>query len=254
MLLLIIIVLAFIVLSFCYMFYTAQRDHLRFHKFTDSQYPSQIPLRIFFISDIHNRIIKESTMHGVEDVDVVIIGGDLVDKRTSASKLKSNLHQLLKLDAPIYFIPGNNDHEYQEGNLISLLNDYNIGTLSNDDRILDAKDNSFLLSGLDPYFLRPRRMMSAAIEDTDYFQVLCVHDPYVFERMNVEDKKKFHLVLSGHTHGGQIRVLGMGPYQRGVFRSMESQTILVSEGYGTSVFPLRFGTRAECHILEVSKP
>lgn len=240
--------------TLCYMLVRAQWDHVRVHHISDNFFPSSSPLTIFFISDIHNRVIKKGTIEKIQDVDLVLIGGDLVDKRTSIEQLEQNIRRLKELDAPTFFVPGNNDHELQGENLISLLNAYEVVTLSNEDRTVPHYGgNSFLISGLDPYFLRPRRTMASAIEETDRYQILCVHDPFVFERMNKEDRQKFHLILSGHTHGGQIRFFGMGPYKRGGLRNIGSQHLLISEGYGTSVWPLRLGTSAECHIIQVSR-
>ncbi|WP_246363715.1 metallophosphoesterase [Halobacillus locisalis] len=236
------------------MFFKSQHDHVRTHVVQDSHFPSTIPLTLFFISDIHNRIIKEGTLSQVKEVDLIIIGGDLVDKRTSLEKLRTNLDKLRHFQVPIYFVPGNNDHELKESELLEVLTEFSIQVLSNEDDVFEHKDGSpLMLSGMDPYFLRPRHTM-AQIHHSDCFQILCVHDPFVYERMNKKDQKRFHLVLSGHTHGGQIRFLGFGPYKRGGFRTYASRHLLVSEGYGTSVWPLRLGTTAECHILTIRRP
>lgn len=237
-----------------YMLFKSQHDHIRTHLVQDSHFPSNIPLTLFFISDIHNRIIKDGTLSQVKSVDLVIIGGDLVDKRTSIDRLKTNLGKLSRFQVPIYFVPGNNDHELKERELLEVLKEFSIQVLSNEDDFLKLKGGSSLvLSGMDPYFLRPRHTM-AQIHDSDCFQILCVHDPFVYERMNKKDQKRFHLVLSGHTHGGQIRFMGFGPYKSGGFRTYGSRYLLISEGYGTSVWPLRLGTTAECHILTIQRP
>ncbi|MCA0970318.1 metallophosphoesterase [Halobacillus litoralis] len=235
-----------------YMLFRAQYDHVRFHQITDHQYPSSTPLNILFISDIHNRVIKQETLRSLTDVDLVIIGGDLVDRRTPLKKLKENLSTLQSFGAPIFFVPGNNDHELEGGDLISLLEKEEVKVLANEDQKISLHGSDFLLSGLDPYFLKPRRRMKSAIHDTRSYQILCVHDPFVFERMNREDRQKFRLILTGHTHGGQIRFLGIGPYKRGGMKLEGSQHFLISEGYGTSLVPLRLGTAAECHMIEIS--
>ncbi|KHE67158.1 hypothetical protein LD39_18965, partial [Halobacillus sp. BBL2006] len=91
------------------------------------------------------------------------------------------------------------------------------------------------------------------IDSIHPYQILCVHDPYVYKQMNTVDQKRFDLVLAGHTHGGQIRFLGVGPYTRGGWFSNDGIPFLISEGYGTSLMPLRLGTKAECHLITIRK-
>lgn len=60
------------------------------------------------------------------------------------------------------------------------------------------------------------------------------------------------LVLSGHTHGGQISFLGFAPfkpqgsgkYLKGWYKETEPK-MYISKGVGTSILPIRFGARAE---------
>ncbi|WP_281975464.1 metallophosphoesterase [Halobacillus litoralis] len=234
-----------------FMWFSAHHDHLDVREMTDASLGEIDELRLFFISDIHKRKLREETLSKVGMVDVVIIGGDLVDKRTSSERLEKNLTLLKRWKAPVYFIPGNNDHEFETGALLEVLQEHGILPLSNVDETVEvSQGKNIVLSGLDPYFLQPRRNASY-INDLDGYQVLCVHDPYVFARMNKEDQDRFNLVLSGHTHGGQIRIFGMGPYERGGWSRNGARTILVSEGYGTSLFSLRLGTKAECHVIHV---
>ncbi|MBN8234709.1 metallophosphoesterase [Halobacillus kuroshimensis] len=233
-----------------YMRYLAGRDHVREEVVQTAFGNDEDRLRIFFISDIHNRLIKEQTLKNAGKVDAVIIGGDLVDKRTSISKLETNLRRLNHWEVPVYFIPGNNDHELIEEPLTAVLDRHRVVTLSNEDVEGEGKGGTpFIVTGLDPYFLKPRR--SVELADSSCFRILCVHDPYVYSQMNAQEKKKYDLILSGHTHGGQIRLFGMGPYQRGGWSRRDSIPHLVSEGYGTSLLPLRLGTRAECHVIDI---
>lgn len=65
------------------------------------------------------------------------------------------------------------------------------------------------------------------------------------------------LMLSGHTHGGQIAVGGWAPlvppgsgrYVRGWFRGDGAPPLYVSRGIGTSVLPLRFGATPELAVF-----
>jgi predicted MPP superfamily phosphohydrolase len=65
------------------------------------------------------------------------------------------------------------------------------------------------------------------------------------------------LILSGHTHGGQVTVGGWAPllppgsgrYVRGWFRGDGAPPLYVSRGIGTSVLPVRFGSRPELAVF-----
>ncbi|SFF62260.1 Predicted phosphohydrolase, MPP superfamily [Halobacillus alkaliphilus] len=231
------------------MYFRAEQDYLDTHVIEDSAFPFAKELHIVFISDIHNREINPKTLNKLKNVDVVIIGGDLVDKRTPLTRLKNNLEKLKQWKAPVYFIPGNNDHELEKASLLDVLDNHHIHVLSNSDHeVTFQSEGGFLLSGIDPYFMKPRRQ-AAYINDHINYQILCVHDPYVYHKMNQQDQKQFDLVLSGHTHGGQIRLFGLGPYTRGGWFESEKPPLLISEGYGTSLLPLRLGTRAELHSI-----
>ncbi|RWZ60238.1 metallophosphoesterase [Halobacillus fulvus] len=233
-----------------YMYFNAQNDYLDVKEWEDQTFTSEHPLRIFFISDVHNRVINEKTLAKVGEVDLIIVGGDLVDQRTRLDKIKFNLKSLKQLNGDIFFIPGNNDHELVDHDLLGVLSQEGIGVLSNEDYVFFHHDTPIVLSGIDPYFMKPRRTLSAVDDFKDY-QILCIHDPFVYRNMNKEDQKNFNLILSGHTHGGQIRLFGFGPYQRGGWVRKGNRSELVSEGYGTSLLPLRLGTKAECHKITI---
>jgi uncharacterized protein len=66
------------------------------------------------------------------------------------------------------------------------------------------------------------------------------------------------LILSGHTHGGQINFFGLAPfvpagsgrYLRGLYCDFKP-FMYVCKGVGTSILPFRFGARAEIAILRI---
>lgn len=88
------------------------------------------------------------------------------------------------------------------------------------------------------------------------FDVLLCHYPGVFPHAAAAG---YELVLAGHTHGGQVRLPGIGPlwlprdcgpYVEGCYRDHGS-TLYVSRGVGTSVLPLRFCCRPEVALVRV---
>ena len=71
-----------------------------------------------------------------------------------------------------------------------------------------------------------------------------------------DQRLNIRYVFSGHSHGGQVNILGFAPvlppgvgkYVRGWFND-KTPMLYVSKGIGTSTFPVRFGARAEIALF-----
>ncbi|SDI97688.1 metallophosphoesterase [Salimicrobium halophilum] len=192
---------------------------------------------VLFVSDVHNNRIEDRMTK--EDVDIVVIGGDFVDKRVSDATMKHNLEALTKLNKPIFFIPGNNDREKET--LFELLATYGVITLSND----TYTGETYSITGLDPY--RPEGTTLPQKSNVRP-SILIVHDPFFIHEWQ-DYAEDYDLVLAGHTHGGQVRFMGYGPYERGGWKKFGGKSVFVSEGYGTSLLPIRLETHSEYHVF-----
>jgi uncharacterized protein len=236
-----------------YMFIEAHRNVVIYTELLFEDFPKSFgKLTVYFISDIHRRNISVSMLDSIkEKVDIVIIGGDLTEQGVPFTRVIDNLHKLKEL-GPLYFVWGNNDYEVDFHELDSLL-------LSNGVKILDNGAVSFesgvgeklSLLGVDDIG-RKRARLDLALSDTEKesFKLLVSHNPEIINDMKKEDG--IRLVLSGHTHGGQIRVGKIGLYQRGGVIATNVTTLFTSNGYGTSLLPLRLGAPAETHIITIS--
>lgn len=181
--------------------------------------------------------------------DLVLITGDLVD---GSAKLSHSLLSPLKdLDAPAYFVTGN--HENYEGaeEMKSLVDEVGIEVISDEviwhediciagiDNPLDSeKDKSKVLRSLDIPRDRPVIFLS--------------HLPIGFD---IAAKKGVSLMLSGHTHAGQMFPFGLLAkmvygYSYGLYRRGSSR-LYVTSGAGTWGPPMRFLTRSEIVKFEI---
>jgi uncharacterized protein len=86
--------------------------------------------------------------------------------------------------------------------------------------------------------------------------ILMAHEPDIFPRV----PDRVALTVSGHTHGGQVRVLGYAPIvpsrygARYVYGHVveEGRNLIISGGLGCSAIPVRFGSPPEIVVVELS--
>ncbi len=93
--------------------------------------------------------------------------------------------------------------------------------------------------GVDDVGLK-RDRLDLALADCkeDGFRILISHNPDIINKMS--GKEQISLVLSGHTHGGQIRLFPSKKYLKGGVYKHSNMTLFVSNGYGTTLVPFRF--------------
>lgn len=208
-------------------------------------------LTIFFISDIHRRSVSRKIIDKAKGrADIVIIGGDLTEKGVPFTRVRSNLQKLIEI-GPVYFIWGNNDYEVDIKKLDDLFLELDVTVLKNNSAYLPKFNNRIILIGTD-YADSSESMRAILYSIRDpLFRIVLSHNPALADKVTVEDKVP--LILSGHTHGGQIRIFGLGPYSKGGIKKYPWTTLLVSNGYGTSLLPLRLGVPAETHLITICK-
>lgn len=219
--------------------------------------------RIAQLTDIHvgATIRRPFTQHIVdrvnaEGVDLVAITGDLVDG--SVANLGPHTAPLgtLKSTHGTYFCTGN--HEYYSGvdAWCDELERIGIKVLRNARTQIQHKGAALDVLGVDDWrggICDPEK--AAEGRDASVTSVLLCHQPKAVHRAA---KLGIDLMLSGHTHGGQIWPWGafvglIQPYVKGLHRHKESVWIYVSCGTGYWGPPMRVKIPAEITILELIK-
>ena len=204
-------------------------------------------IRLFFISDTHARKINERMIKKLNGkFDAVIVGGDFVDKRTTEQKLMQNI-QLLQRLAPVYFVWGNNDIEFGERKLRQLFVKNRVQIIENESIILPSKNN-VRVSAVS-YSPNEQKIQHAVADCMEKTTVFIPHNPQQFPKVHRQFRPL--LSLGGHLHGGQIRLGPYGIQPHGYFKKNEGRYELVSNGYGTTLLPLRFCAKPECHVIEI---
>lgn len=185
--------------------------------------------------------------------DLVAITGDLVDG--DVATLGPLLEPLRGLRARhgVYFVTGN--HEYISGvePWVAFLPSLGIRVLRNERVTIGEGDDSFELAGVEDHSARRFRArrgpdLARALEGWDRARelILLAHQP---KQGKAAAREGVGLVLSGHTHGGQIWpftyfVYLDQPWIAGLHRERDTQ-VYVSEGTGYWGPPMRLGTRGE---------
>lgn len=150
--------------------------------------------------------------------------------------------------APVYFVWGNNDHELDQQRFKEILHAYDVTTLQNETAVWNFEGQRIKIGGIDDIRLEKADYEAIRPEFVkDDVNILLSHNPDVHHLMSEEEG--IDLVLSGHTHGGQIRIGKFGPYEKGRTGQVKGAFFLISNGYGTTKIPLRLGAEPETHLI-----
>lgn len=237
---------------FAYMYALAHRKQVKQHGFSvNTDQLEQKQLTLFFISDIHRRKIDERLLNKIREfgpIDMVIIGGDLAEGGVPVARIEENVEKLSML-GELFFIWGNNDREVGEDVIRRILQRHG-GTLLENSASGIASHPTWCLCGTDDPSSN-NVDISRALQNSHRYKHLIVatHSPVLFRK--VKEYVQPDLMLAGHTHGGQIRIGRFGLHPLGKFTVSNAKATLISNGYGTSIIPLRFGAKPECHIIRI---
>lgn len=235
-----------------YMYKEAHTDRVVCHEWLFPGFPKSFgPFRFFFITDVHKRLVSEHIIKTAEGkADFVVIGGDLLEKGVPLDRVEKNIIKL-KTIGPVYFVWGNNDYETDVSALKALLKRHGAAILDNKAAVFEspAGERVVLLGVDDAGKKRDRLDLAMQAVEPSGFRILISHNPCIVRKIKPEHQ--IELVLSGHTHGGQIRIFGIGLCKKGGIKKMPATTLFVSNGYGTTKLPFRLGAKAETHLITI---
>ena len=241
--------------------------------------PGEGSFTIAQVSDLHNAefgggnrellaILEEA------EPDLIAITGDLIDsRRTDPAPALAFLEGAVEL-APVCYVTGNHEFRaydaYQD--LKSQMEELGVIVLENESMVLE--EVPLRVIGLDdPSFgvrsdpsATPEQILQGALTalapqagEEDLRTVLLAHRP---EYVELYAQHGADLVLSGHAHGGQVRLPGVGglyapgqgflpAYTSGLYQIGET-SLVVSRGLGNSLFPLRVNNRPEVVLVKLA--
>jgi predicted MPP superfamily phosphohydrolase len=224
------------------------------------------PLRVLLISDVHAGIFLDpEILHAIfeslmrEDPDLVVLAGDIVTGHVNeVRQILHALAPLAKARLGAWYCYGN--HDYFGGHrdqLRASLASAGISTLRNEAVRLQHKDGSFVLGGIDDLILG-QPDWEAMTKPFGVPHLLMAHNPDHFYEAQAFGVA---LTLSGHTHGGQIRLPKGPPIIRQSRYCLDeagyafrASLLVVSRGLGCVMLPFRWGADPEALLLEIIPP
>ncbi len=222
-----------------------------------------VGLRVALLTDFHlsplveaDDITKAVTLALAEKPDLIILGGDYV---TWGHEHFTGpvAERLAPLTAPLGVIAilGNHDSDRGGVDVTDALVRNRFTVLRDARTRIERRGDAVDFVGV-RYWTRQRSTIAKLIESPGHVNVLLAHDP---RRINEAADLNIPLVLSGHTHGGQIVLPGVGAWNRGFFPTMqgmlerENTVLFVSRGIGMVYVPVRLNCPPEVALLTLER-
>lgn len=233
------------------------------HILTPSQ-PIKNDLNIVFFSDLHigGLVDKEYVSNVVSKInsqnpDVVLIGGDLIDTKLDYIQEELRILKEIKSKYGVYFIVGNHEYFHNLEEIITATTKLGLIPLLNETIHINELD--IQISGIYDYMGKRRDAfkpdLNALSIDKNKYSILVSHQPKVIEDIDFKSDN-FDVVLSGHTHCGQISPFGLlvlldQPYLCGEYDVSNTSKLIISAGAGFWGPQMRIGSRYEIHLLQI---
>lgn len=234
------------------------------HTFYTSK-PLHNDLKVVFFSDLHigglvdtkyvqSLVSKINTL----DADVVLIGGDLIDTSVKNIKDELNILRNIKSKYGTYFIVGNHEYFHNLEDIIATSKE--IGLIPVLNETIKLEQIRLQISGIYDYLGKRRNYYSPNLNlldaQNDTYSILVSHQPKVVIDNDFKSEN-FDLVLSGHTHCGQLAPFGLlvlldQPYLCGEYHIPDQTKLLISAGAGFWGPKMRIGSNYEIHLLNIT--
>jgi uncharacterized protein len=244
---------------------------IRRHEVASALWPKGWPrLKIAVMSDLHAswpHVTAGRVERLVERVlalapNIIFLPGDFISTHTYGARPVTPERVALALAplaqaAPTLAVLGNHDHHIGRRRMREVLSAQGIAVLVNEVVEVDIGGTAITIAGMDCMrtgLADPRKTFGSVGQDVP--AILLSHVPDIFPKT----PENIVLTVSGHTHGGQVRIPGLPPFvtmsrlprhmAHGLHRLGE-RYLYVSAGVGSTGLPVRFGMPPEIALLEL---
>ena len=237
-------------------------------QYHSNKLPAGSEFTVLQISDLHNKVFGDSNEKLINTVeksnaDIIVITGDLVDRGTdNFNNVFSLIEKITAINKDIFFVSGNHEwgNPYTE-DLLNGLRERNVTILNNKNIQITEKKVTLNLVGVDDVSINKDNSKKAFSNiDQAQYTILLSHSPNIIEKYN---DISADLILSGHTHGGQVRIPYIGalvtPDQgffpkldKGTYKVGLNQYLYIDSGLGTSIAPIRFLNQSQLTLVKIT--
>lgn len=223
--------------------------------------------RIVQLSDLHYgflvplELVQRVVVRANElNADIIVCTGDYVHKRDSATQIDQVWPILSQLTATsgVYSVLGNHDHWADSSRSAYWLKKTGQDLRHKVHPIKRGGQNLWLAGAGDLY--EDHKNLDSLLEKIPdpECRIVLAHNP---DSADTAYTKRIDLMISGHTHGGQVNIPFVGPlvlpvqnkdYSSGLKSSPRGCKVFISKGIGWSIYPVRFNCLPEIVVLELS--
>jgi len=228
--------------------------------------PSFQGVKIIQLSDLHSKDFGEKEKKSLEILaqlkpDFIFITGDFIDWKTSNLKSCQEFWKEISKNYPnrVFGVFGNHENHHPKSKTIkNLLTDSGVKIINNESVILRKNEDFIYLIGVDdPHENHDDIAKAMEQVENNTPKIMLAHSPEIFRR--VKDQN-IDLILTGHTHGGQVNIPFITnlflpvkydrKYKSGLFKE-DSTYLYVNRGVGTTLLPFRFNAPPEITLIEL---
>lgn len=256
-----------------YLYYENTKLQISNYKIVNNNIPVDFNnYKIVQISDFHNNQSNALTNDLIKKIEkqkpnIIVLTGDLVDSNKTNVEVAINFIKKINTVAPIYYVSGNHEASISDYTKFKeQLLENKVIILENKTEVLKINESSINLMGIDDprmaheSFISDSEIVKVELDNVKYnsdkYNILLSHRPELFD---IYVEKEIDLILTGHAHGGQIRIPFIGgivapnqgffpKYTNGVFKKNKT-TMVVSRGIGNSIIPFRINNRPELVVI-----
>lgn len=268
----ILIIITLIIIFSLFFYYENNFLLVTNYKIVDNNIPQEFNnYKIIQISDYHNnknKLLNNKLIKTIkkESPNFIVITGDLIDASKTDINQAINLIKNINYEK-VFYVTGNHEASTESyKKLKELLEENKVTILDNRIEIIKENSKEINLIGIDdPSFYNreltndsdiTKKEIESVSYNKDNYSILLSHRPEQLERYA---ESKINLVLTGHAHGGQIRLPFIGglvapnqglfpKYTNGIHKK-DKTTMIISRGIGNSILPLRINNRPELVVI-----
>lgn len=239
------------------------------------------PIRIVQLTDLHSHVFGSDNDQLIQLVlqqepDLIVMTGDMLDKSDENADVVCSLIQIFSGEVPVWYGYGNHEMDWMRRtvtDLTPILTNAGATVVNCDYLDVEINGQPLRIGGYHAYYRQPgmydvtpeQRQLELdfadSFEDTDRFKLLLCHIPTAWLDWEYIDRFPVDLVLTGHYHGGQIRLPLLGPlyapyiglfpeYTEGLFTGQEAACVL-SRGLGSSPGIPRISNLPEITVIDL---